>query len=236
MKKKKTKFIIFGQGRSGSNLLVDLLNSHPDVYCDRELLNKNRLRRKYKFIKPLIYAFPYKYITCHLHKHPEKTYGFKLMYHQIRKCHGFLTKLSDDYWKIIHIQRKDTLKQAFSGIIARKRGSYVRKAGAEFDRAKIYINPQEVVKSLKSRIRALKYELEALQGLEYLDVVYENDLAESNLWSKSTERIFNFLDVDTVEVRTSMLRTDERPYEERISNYQEILAYLKNNGFSKFVE
>ena len=236
MAKQKTKFIIFGQGRSGSNLLVDLLNSHPDIYCDRELLNKSRLKRKYKFIRPLIYAFPYKYIATHLRKHSENIYGFKLMYHQIRKYRGFLTKLSDDGWKIIHIQRKDTLKQAFSGIIARKKGSYVRKAGIEIDSAKVYIDPIDVVKSLKVRTRALEYEMKALQGLKYLDVVYENDLAESSLWGKSTKRVFNFLNVGPVEVHTSMLKTDDRTYEERISNYQEILEYLKNNGYGNFIK
>ncbi len=236
MDKKKTKFIIFGQGRSGSNLLVDLFNSHPDIYCDRELLNKSRLKRKYKLIRPLIYMFPYKYISSHLDKHAEKTYGFKLMYHQIRKYHGFINKLCNDDWKIIHIQRKDVLKQSFSGIIARKKGNYIRKAGAAIDRDQIYIDPQDVVKALKNRLRSLKHEFEALQGLEYLDVVYENDLAESNLWNKSMERIFHFLNVDPVEVHTSMLKTDDRTYEERISNYQEILDYLKNNGYSNFLK
>lgn len=31
------KFVIHGQSRSGSTLLVELINTHPDIYCDREL-------------------------------------------------------------------------------------------------------------------------------------------------------------------------------------------------------
>ena len=37
----KNNFIIFGQGRSGSNLLRTLLNSHPQIYCDIEIFNHN---------------------------------------------------------------------------------------------------------------------------------------------------------------------------------------------------
>ncbi len=39
MKNKTSKFIIFGQGRSGSTLLKQLLDSHPEITCEGELLN-----------------------------------------------------------------------------------------------------------------------------------------------------------------------------------------------------
>ncbi|HBE17486.1 MAG TPA: hypothetical protein DEG17_03890 [Cyanobacteria bacterium UBA11149] len=32
------KFVIFGQGRTGSTLLYSLLNSHPQIHCDEEIL------------------------------------------------------------------------------------------------------------------------------------------------------------------------------------------------------
>ena len=33
------RFVLFGQGRTGSKLLVELLHSHPDIHCDGEVLN-----------------------------------------------------------------------------------------------------------------------------------------------------------------------------------------------------
>lgn len=32
----KTKFVIFGQGRTGSTLLTSLLSSHPEITCEGE--------------------------------------------------------------------------------------------------------------------------------------------------------------------------------------------------------
>lgn len=32
------RFVIFGEGRTGSDLLANLLNSHPRIVCDLELL------------------------------------------------------------------------------------------------------------------------------------------------------------------------------------------------------
>ena len=34
------KFIIFAQGRSGSTLLVSLMNCHKEIFCDGEILNR----------------------------------------------------------------------------------------------------------------------------------------------------------------------------------------------------
>ncbi len=39
-----TKFVIYGQSRSGSTLLVELINTHPDVQCDGELFNEDAAR------------------------------------------------------------------------------------------------------------------------------------------------------------------------------------------------
>ena len=33
----KSKFVIYAQARTGSTLLIDLLNSNPALHCDREI-------------------------------------------------------------------------------------------------------------------------------------------------------------------------------------------------------
>ena len=46
----ENKVVIFSSGRSGSTLLVELLNSFPSVHCDPELL-KRKLVSPLKLIK-----------------------------------------------------------------------------------------------------------------------------------------------------------------------------------------
>ena len=39
----RIRFVIYGQGRSGSSVLLDLIGSHPDVYCESEIRSRSRL-------------------------------------------------------------------------------------------------------------------------------------------------------------------------------------------------
>ncbi len=235
-KRKKIRFFIFGQSRSGSSLLVDIINSHTDIYCDRELLNRNSIKAKDKIRRSIIERFPYFYIKHQINKQHEKVFGFKLLYHQFSTYPLVKPKLFNKEWKIIHIKRKDVFAQTLSGIIAVKTGKYHRYSQDKVDNKTIYIDPQMVLKKLNYRIETTKCEIELLNGLDYLDVVYENDLADSNSWNESMEGVFKYLGVPPIKVSATTLKTDNRTNEERISNYSEILEYLSNSKFSYLLE
>ncbi len=233
---KKTRFLIFGQSRSGSGLLVDLLNSHPDIQCDSELMNRNGIRSKDIFRRLLIERFPYIYINHQVHKQAGNAYGFKLLFHQLSKYPGIKSKLFNQKWKIIHIRRKDILAQTLSGIIARETGKYHRYRQDVVDDRLFTLDPKTVAKKLNHRSKAKEGELELLNGLNYCDIVYEDDLADSNNWSSSMARVFNYLGVQPCEVSAKILKTDNRANDKRILNYSEILDYLKNNGFGHILK
>lgn len=46
------KFFIFAQGRTGSKLLTDLLNSHEAIACDKELFNTSFYLGKGNVLSP----------------------------------------------------------------------------------------------------------------------------------------------------------------------------------------
>ena len=68
----ESKFVLFGGGRNGSTLLVSLLNSHPDIYCDGEIL-VGKLRS------------PFKHIKRRMQSSPKSIYGFKLLSYQLKE-------------------------------------------------------------------------------------------------------------------------------------------------------
>ncbi|MCF6171950.1 MAG: sulfotransferase [Bacteroidales bacterium] len=234
--KKKTKFLIFGQGRSGSNLLVDLLNSHPDIHCDRELFNENSIKGKDVFRRKLIKSFPGYYIHHQTNKYPEKLYGFKLLTYQLANFPAIRSKLFNHEWKIIHIRRKDVLAQTLSDIVALKTGKYVRKQKDKADNKIFTIDPQDVVSMINIKMNDMEFELELLKGLNYLEIIYENDLANSSKWNESAKGIFRHLGIRPVEVSGTTLKTDNRSNKERISNYADILRYMRKNGLSHLLE
>ena len=67
------KFVLFFRPRSGSNLLVSLLNAHPDIHCDGEIF----VRGKQKPIWPSLF------LKGQSSKYYRGIYGFKLNIGQI---------------------------------------------------------------------------------------------------------------------------------------------------------
>ena len=232
----RTKFIIFGQGRSGSNLLVDLLNSHPDIHCDREPLNNQNVAQKNILLRSFIYRFPYRYIQFHLNKYAHKIYGFKLMIYQLVIFKKIKPKLFNRHWKIIYLKREDVLQQSLSAIIAKKTGLYMRTtADKHEDQRVFYVELQKLVNELFYRTRDLEREQVVLQGVDFLELVYEHDLEDSKKWQATANRVFAYLGLKPVEVSASILKTNSLAHEKRISNYQEIIDHLKNTDFSYLV-
>lgn len=112
------KFLIFAEGRGGSSVLVNLLNSHQDVYCDGEIFNAVS---NYKIRFPQLYLKSRKQITRLIAK---PVYGFKAKYTQLVIQQGyqkdFLKKLHNSGWKIIYLKRSNFLKATISTIVAEK--------------------------------------------------------------------------------------------------------------------
>ena len=115
---KNIKFIVFGQSRSGSTLLVELLNSHPDVHCDGELFNKSEIYIRSRLLLKFFCRFPFLYIRYRLRTSFERAYGFKLFFFQVKSPEKLLKKLSRHGWKIISIRRENIIAQSLSNIIA----------------------------------------------------------------------------------------------------------------------
>ena len=66
-----------------------------------------------------------------------------------------------------------------------------------------------------------------MNGVDYIDVIYERDLADSDKWTKNMEFIFDYLDLEPVEVAASTIKTSKKTIKQRVSNYQDIIDYLK---------
>ena len=74
-----TKFAIFGQGRTGSTLLVDLLNRHPKIACEEEIFNRRRHPFNGKIWKP------YWFLKGVEANYRDKVFGFKVKIYQLTK-------------------------------------------------------------------------------------------------------------------------------------------------------
>jgi len=233
----ENNFVIFGQGRSGSNLLRTLLNSHPQIHCDNELFNPGRLAQKSKNERFMIRAFPMYYIRNMQKRADADIYGFKLFLFHHKNAGSIVKKLYRQSWKVIHIQRKNILKQTLSGIIGAQTQKYIRKDETSSPFEIYHIECEQVINTLKYRQKHLASEYKIVSGIgNYCSVIYEDDLINQDYWHETTGRIFQFLGIEPVEVNSSILITDPRPDSERIDNFDEIIRGLNETGYSKVVE
>src|SRR4030095_16137361 len=67
------KFVIYTRGRTGSTVLTDLINSHPDIFCDAEIFNFIYCNTKVLFPRAYI-----KSCSKRASIYKKKVYGFKV--------------------------------------------------------------------------------------------------------------------------------------------------------------
>lgn len=236
MKQEKQNFIIFGHGRSGSNLLRSLLNSHPEIDCIDEPFNPIVLKNKKKWIRLLIVNFPVLYVRLLSTKYPDKYFGFKLFSWHLKNANAIPEKLEKLGWKVIYISRKNILKQAFSKLIGKQNKLYVRTNELISIDEVFDIPVKDVVNQIKRIQKLLIQESEALEYVNHLHIIYEDDLKNMDQWDTTSTKVFHKLGLEPVKTVSKTFVTDSRTDKERIANFDEIIDHLNKNGFSEQVK
>lgn len=226
-----TKFVIFGRGRSGSTLLVKLLDSAPNVHCDDEILNR-------KVTAPLNYILRRSKLGNH------SIYGFKLLTYQLRQhtkektdqaCKIFLKKLIDHDFKIIYLMRNNIMRQSLSNLYARHRMVWHEAANNQQEKTKITVNIKELNKWMTGSTKALNLENEWLEGLPYLKLEYENDLSTEDQQKKTIHKISEYLGIENLQYNTVLKRITPKEITAFVSNYDELEAFATKNNYQHYL-
>jgi hypothetical protein len=227
-KKKKTRFVIFGLGRSGSTLLKQLLNSHPEIKCEGELLNVDEKYVTNPWLLRLVYRFPHLFFALRSMLSTKPVYGFTLLFYQYSPPAKLIGKLKRKGWKFIHIYRKNSLDQSLSQLVAQQTKVWHRFNDEEIHIPKLLLSPDELLKRLELVDKNKKTELELFEKIAHFQVVYEDDLKNEADWPETTRKIFQFLGINPAPVSASIKKTYSRPYSEIIENYDELLKYVQS--------
>lgn len=114
------RFLIVCDYRSGSTLLANLLNQHPDVYCDGEIFIPFVEHKLHRII------WPYGYLQGKLSATAKPVYGFDCKVDQImamginprNTASSFFKKLNQEGWHFIYLRRLNIVRQSLSNHIA----------------------------------------------------------------------------------------------------------------------
>lgn len=223
------KFIIFTPGRAGSEVLRALLNCHPQVHCDGEILG-HRVLFPVFFVKA-------QYLLSH-----KTVYGFKLKYdhllhHQkIRHPAHLLNNWHAGGWKIIYLFRKNILRQTLSYMLAGfKNEWHLTEKNARSKIEKIRVNCNILLLRLRAYEKYKAQEERCLSNLSRLRFSYEEAILSESNHQKTADEIFSYLNLRSVPAKTSFLRTTPENLDAFIENHEEVLRTLKASEFAHYL-
>lgn len=222
------RFVIVTIGRTGSELLVSLLQSHPDIMCDGEILHRPR-------------GFPGELILRRstMAKVHGQAYGFKLLTHHASALHpqdpaAYLRSFHQRGFRIIALERRDWLQQSVSSIRTRTAPLHnVRDDGVRF--APVRIDPVAVLAGLYLIEDAVTFLRSALAGVPTLSLVYEDDLEDAESQQRTVDRICSELGIPAADVRTNLVRITPRTAADQVENFDEVANLISQTRYRHFV-
>jgi LPS sulfotransferase NodH len=225
----EARFVIFSAGRSGSTLLVGLLDQLPDVHCDDEILHDRVLA-------------PRLFIRGRQARAGGRAYGFKLLTYQVRKVQriadagDFLRYLDRRGYRIIYLRRENLLRHALSNLHARHRGSFHHdRADGTPEMAPMTVDLGQLLHWLRGRQRSARYEERALSGLDFLDVVYERDLQPAESHQATADRVAEFVGVPSAPVRATLTRLTTDDVTDFVTNHEEVARFVAGTEFRRYL-
>ena len=228
-KEPRQRFVIYMQGRSGSSFFCDLLDQHPEVRCNTELFN-SRCLNPIRFLKGISHYYGKKY----------PVWGFKVKNYQLERqrlpIRSFLEQLAKDQYKIICLTRSNSFRMSLSMWVAYKRGEQYHNIEGVKDRKKVTVSPEEVMRVIEQNEEMRQEMQKALQNIDALQLVYEEDLETPEKAAASCERAFRFLGVEPIEVQSKFRKVSTGRLSDDLENAEEIYEFIKNSKYAHFLE
>lgn len=226
----EVRFLIFGQGRTGSTLLEFLLDSHPDITCQGEILAWRRIAPE-GFLDRKSRGHGTRAYGCHVkpHHHLRQAQG-------IDDLRGFAERMHERGWVLLHLWRENTLQHVLSGYFAREAKSYRFTGDQKPPALALTLDPDRVVEKIAHRQAMLEEEREALRHLPFEEVRYERDLKDEAGRTMSMARIQHRLGVAPRDLSTPLKKSVQRSFSEMVVNSEEVLTRLEASPYAHFAD
>jgi LPS sulfotransferase NodH len=241
-----TKFAVICRGRTGSNLLLTLIRSHPRIFSWGEIVGEGTLqqpclKREILSLGPAAYAR-----RCFNRVAFESALGVKALYYQLEDEYGqrmgvsglpevmdFLKSQKDI--KIIHLKRKNRLKTFLSIRVAELTSQYMTIEGASEKDGSISISltPEECEQEFNLIGQWEKFYDAAFQEHERLNLYYDDLVAKRE---SECNRILDFLNVPRRPLTTPMQKQRKSRLSEAIENFDALKRHFAGTEWAWYFE
>lgn len=224
------KFVIISDSRTGSTLLMQQLNLHPNILTLGEEF-KNLEKKTCKQIWDNIFRKRQKKVEM---------MGFKLFYFHPRNSKDQevweLIEKNEEFI-IIHLTRKNILRSYTSKQIGLKTGLWTenkaRPHNLEKNKKKVHINWKDCLENFERTEGYIRNTNSTYKNHKIISVIYE-DLDHDK--QKEMSRIFKELGVDDKKVNTNMKKQNPEKLEDLIANYEELKREFKDSRWKFFFD
>ena len=225
-------FLILGQYRSGTTLLVSLLNSHPDIHCGHEILLPQNAK---------VLLSPKYFIKGQAARYNKKVYGFKVMWPQLKRQRlinpeKLLHDLYEEGWKFIYLKRLNIFHQTISHLVASARGQWHYHADDLSERPLVTIDCDRLLKRMSWNEVLYREETAVTQNLPHLPLVYEQNLLHAENHQQTAKHIFQFLGLQSVPVKTDFVKVSPRHLSDIIQNYEEVIDFVRETKYAHYLD
>ncbi len=229
-----SRFVIVGIARTGSTLLVNLLNAHSQVLAFGEIFRSpDRIgwdtppfntARSPKALA-LYRTDPLAFLEQSVFRRWPKAYGavgFKLFYYHARQPPHSLVwdyLAADPRMRILHIKRRNTLKQYYSLQLAHKTDVWVSTGARTRDPPPLRLDV-EACRAHFASVRRMEGECDTFFKARQTKDIYYEDLAAS--CDREMEGVQEFLELRRERVSARIVRQRTTSLSQAIANYGEL--------------
>jgi LPS sulfotransferase NodH len=224
-------FLVFSSPRAGSELLVDLLQSRPDIRCDGELFKAPR-RAPLAFLEGRARLAGRSGCAA---------WGSKLLFQQLRwfdaefgSATGFLEALHERGFVLVVLHRRNALLQTLSFLHAGQSQFHFRDGTAPTFEP-MFVDPAEVLANVFNFDLYNEWARLAVRDVPHVDLVYEDDLEQASSQQAAVDRIAAALGLPPMPVSTSFRSVAPRTIAERIVNVDDVVATFARTRFAHLV-
>lgn len=220
-------FIVLSRSRTGTNLLLSYLNSHPNIRAEGELFRRLN-GRSYKSILSKTFSKQPFYIQAK---------GFKIFYYHP------LDDSSSHIWKdlnnlaslsVIHMKRRNIFRTLISRKIAGSQNVWKATSSNDLRMNKsIMFSVEELEHGFKQTRKWERGGDELFRNHPVLSVYYE-DLVEDV--EGTFAEITNFLGVRCIKPKTKMLKQNPETQIDLVTNYSELRQVFSGTKWESFFE
>lgn len=246
---KLVKFVVLTQARTGSNMLVSMLDKHPEVRCIGEAFNpvsafgyenwmkKSRLRKvANKYIRDYcVQAYLDSLFSVRSNENIRAA-GFKLIYPgQFDRWSSFRYYWRTYDFKIISLIRRNLLRKYVSSQIANLEGVWSTQKRRD-EKVHINIDLNDLKRSL-ARTEAI-YKLIDTLTVEFrgVQVSYEELSSDRANAMKSMFQFLGIKEFDSETLTAKTVKQNPEKLDMLIENYDEVYSALRNTKYEWCLE